>query len=129
MKTYEVKLKRDPEGWWVALVRGVPGCHTQGRTIRQTEERVREALGLFVEDAAKAKLKLLLPARLLKVVSSQQTARARAAKEQERAQEALQRAVQKLTQDLRLSVRDAGELLGLSHQRVQQLREASRARA
>ena len=34
------------------------------------------------------------------------------------------KAVKALTRDLGLSVRDAGELLGISHQRVQQLVKA-----
>lgn len=57
MKGYTVELKRDADGWWVASVRGVPGCHAQGRTIRQAIERAREALSLFVDDARRAKLR------------------------------------------------------------------------
>jgi hypothetical protein len=35
-------------------VPAVPGCHTQGATIDETRQRIREALALFVEDAADA---------------------------------------------------------------------------
>src|ERR1700716_316638 len=33
VKTYRVAYERDESGWWVASVRGVRGCHTQGRTV------------------------------------------------------------------------------------------------
>src|SRR5687767_2512437 len=48
VKSYRVTYERDPAGWWVAAVREVPGCHTQGRTLAQARRRIREALGLFV---------------------------------------------------------------------------------
>lgn len=47
-KTYTLLLERDAQGWWVASVREVPGCHTQGRTLRQARARARQALGLYV---------------------------------------------------------------------------------
>jgi predicted RNase H-like HicB family nuclease len=43
-------------GWWLAHVPAIPGCHTQGRTLDQTRERIREALSLWVEDADKVTL-------------------------------------------------------------------------
>ena len=30
MKSYRVSYERDQSGWWVASVRGIRGCHTQG---------------------------------------------------------------------------------------------------
>ncbi len=54
MSTYTVRYERDERGWWVARVLGLPGCHTQGRSIAQARERIREALSLLVEDAEKS---------------------------------------------------------------------------
>ena len=120
---YRVTYGRDESGWWVASVPSVRGCHTQGRTIRQARERIREALGLFVADAKRATLRdeILLPGRVRSLVARQHAARERADAEQARAQAVTREAVRRLTRDVGLSVRDAGELLGLSHQRVQQL--------
>jgi predicted RNase H-like HicB family nuclease len=54
--TYHVARERDDTGWWVASIREVPGCHSQGQTIDEARRRVREALGLFVDDAESATL-------------------------------------------------------------------------
>jgi predicted RNase H-like HicB family nuclease len=122
MRSYTVTYRRDSAGWWVAAVCGVRGCHTQGRTIRQARERIREALGLFVKGAARARLvdDVRLPGNLRRLLARQRAARARAEQEHERAQSATRETARRLTR-ARLSVRDAGELLGISHQRVQQL--------
>jgi predicted RNase H-like HicB family nuclease len=56
MNTYHVAYERDRTGWWVASVREVRGCHTQGRTVDEARRRIREALGLFVANADKANL-------------------------------------------------------------------------
>ena len=56
MNIYNVTYLRDESKWWVASVREVPGCHSQGRTVDQARRRVREALELFVDDAKSATL-------------------------------------------------------------------------
>ena len=50
MKTYTVIYERDEDGWWVAEVPEVPGCHTQGCTIEQARERILDALSLYADD-------------------------------------------------------------------------------
>src|SRR5687768_12945870 len=56
VKSYRVAYERDESGWWVATVRGVRGCHTQGRTVDEARRRIREALELFVDDARRARI-------------------------------------------------------------------------
>src|SRR5437016_13320690 len=56
MRTYTVSYERDEGGWWVATVVELRGCRTQGRTIAQARSRIREALGLFVDDSERAAL-------------------------------------------------------------------------
>ena len=126
--TYTVIYERDERGWWVASVRGVRGCHTQGRTLEQARRRVREALGLFVRDADSADFveQVRLPLRARRALARGLTARQRAEQERANAAKALQAAMQALA-GMGLSRRDTGELLGLSHQRVQQLVGAQEA--
>lgn len=127
MKGYRVVYELDESGHWTATVPAVKGCHTYGRSINEARDRVREALGLFVRGADRVPLvdDVRLPAAVRRLLARQRAARLRAEREQERSRVAVSRAVATLTEDLGLSVRDAGELLGLSHQRVQQLREAA----
>jgi predicted RNase H-like HicB family nuclease len=132
---FTVVYERDEHGWWVASIPAVPGCHTQGRTVAQARERIREALEVALDrpDAERAArdAELLddvrLPAGVTEQIEASRSARARAAAEEERAQAATRTAVVALTKRLGLSLRDAAELLGLSHQRVQQLARAAPA--
>jgi predicted RNase H-like HicB family nuclease len=123
MKTYRVVYELDESGHWIVTVPAVKGCHTYGRSIRQARERIREALGLFVRGAGRARLvdEVRLPVNLRRLVNVQRSARKSAEEQQARAQAAIRNAVRRLTREHRLSVRDAGELLGISYQRVQQL--------
>src|SRR5215211_1312919 len=56
-KAYRVRYTRDESRWWQASIPAVQGCHTQGRTIEEARRRIREALGLFVDNATNATLK------------------------------------------------------------------------
>lgn len=125
MKTYKVRLERDETGHWIASVPAVPGCHSYGRSLDEARRRVRQALALFVKDAGRATLEddiRLTPhaARLRKDVMN---ARRLAETQSARAAAATREAARVLTRDLRIGVRDAGRLLGVSHQRIHQLLE------
>jgi len=119
VKSYRVVYELDESGHWIATVPRVKGCHTYGRSLSEARARVREALGLFVDDAAHAELSDLirLPADMRRLVVSFRAARARAESERKQADAAVRRLAK------RVSRRDAAELLNISHQRVQQLAE------
>lgn len=128
MKTYRVVYQRDPSGWWVASVRGVRGCHTQGRTVDEARRRIAEALELFVNNARAAQIvdDVRLPKRATKAIRAYAILRKKADREDRRASIAARRAVRMLRGGgLRLSARDAARVLGLSHQRVHQLADAA----
>jgi predicted RNase H-like HicB family nuclease len=125
VKSYRVAYERDESGWWVATVRGVRGCHTQGRTVDEARRRIREAL--FVDDARKATIvdDVKLPSAATRAIRAYATLRKKADEEDRRAARAARHAVRVLRRGrLRMSARDAARLLGLSHQRVHQLTEA-----
>jgi predicted RNase H-like HicB family nuclease len=45
----DVVIERDEDGWYIASVPALPGCHTQGQTFDEVIERIREAIELCLE--------------------------------------------------------------------------------
>lgn len=123
MKSYIVRYERDEDGWWVASVKGVSGCHTQGKTIQQSRVRIREALGLFIEDSENVDLidDIFLPTKARNLVKTVLETRERIEADSVKLQKATLDAARTLTNDIGVSMRDAGDILGLSHQRIHQL--------
>lgn len=119
-KTYTVVYERDENGLWVARVKGVPGCHTQGRTIAQARGRIREALGLFDPhaDAAQLRDRVRLPGGLARLVAAQRSARSKREAAEASLRELNIKAARALTEEAGLSLRDAGELLSASQETV-----------
>ena len=46
---FSVVIERDEDGYYVASVPELPGCHTQSRTLDELMERIREAVELYLE--------------------------------------------------------------------------------
>jgi len=120
-KAYKATVERDEAGWWVATVRGVPGVHTQGRTLTQVRERAQEALAAAKPGAVVSKFELR-PTDLQTMLRQVDAARKRHVKSGVEVQNLLRRAARKLNAK-GVGRRDSGELLGMSFQRVQQLVE------
>ena len=49
-RDFHVVLERDRDGWLVATVPELPGCHTQARTQDELIERVGEAIRACLEE-------------------------------------------------------------------------------
>ena len=45
-RTFTVLIERDEEGFYVATVPSLPGCHTQAKTLDTLMKRTREAIAL-----------------------------------------------------------------------------------
>jgi predicted RNase H-like HicB family nuclease len=50
-RDYTVYIERDRDGMYVASVPGLPGCHTQAKSLDELMERIREAIELCLEVA------------------------------------------------------------------------------
>ncbi len=48
-KEFNVIIERDSEGYFVASVPALRGCHTQAKSLDELMERVKEAIGLCLE--------------------------------------------------------------------------------
>ena len=48
-REFSVVIERDEEGYYVASVPSLPGCHTHARSLDELIDRVREAITLFLE--------------------------------------------------------------------------------
>jgi predicted RNase H-like HicB family nuclease len=48
-REFSVVIERDEEGYYVASVPALPGCHTQARSLDELMHRVREAISLCLE--------------------------------------------------------------------------------
>lgn len=121
MKRVRAVFERDETGAWVVSVPAVRGCHSYGRTLEQARTRIREALRLFDVQRADLAEDIRLPSELLATVRRARRARDRAEVQRTVAHAELRTAAARLER-AGLSRRDAGDLLGLSRQRVQQLK-------
>lgn len=126
MNTYTAIYERDHDvDAWNVRIEGIQGCQTHGRSLRQAQARIREALALWLDqEPEELAIRDRLPKELVELARRAQQARADAERAGSKAQEQAARAAKALT-ERGLSRRDAAELLGISHQRVQQLLEAS----
>lgn len=122
MKVYTVRARRIG-GWWALDVEGAPGVHTQVRRIDQAEEMAREAIAgvlRIAPDSFQVEVAPEVPAALRTLVAQATKARSRATEAQDTAAQLTRDAARRLVAE-GLTVRDAGALLGVSHQRIAQL--------
>jgi len=49
--TFDVIIERDSEGYYVASVPELRGCHTQAKSLDALMKRIREAIELCPEEA------------------------------------------------------------------------------
>ena len=48
-RQFDVVVERDAEGYFVASVPALPGCHTQARSLDDLMARIQEAISLCLE--------------------------------------------------------------------------------
>ena len=45
----KVVITKGEDGWYVVTVPSLPGCITQGKTIKEAKENIKEAISLYLE--------------------------------------------------------------------------------
>ena len=125
VKTYNGVYEPDREGNWLASVAEIPQVHTFGRTLAKAEANLEDALALWLDrDPSMFRLvhgQFKLPKAAVEAVAEAHRTREEARRAQAEAAQVTTDTARALVIDFGLSLRDAGQLLGLSHQRVQQL--------
>lgn len=48
---FKIIIEQDEDGYFVASVPSLPGCHTQAKTLPELHKRIREVISLCLEVA------------------------------------------------------------------------------
>ena len=65
MHEFDVVLSEDETGGYVALVPVLPGCHTQGDTLAEVMDSVKEAIDLYMETLTEREKKDLIKEKVV----------------------------------------------------------------
>jgi len=49
MVSFNIIIEKDEDGYYISEVVGLPGCHTQSKSIDNLIDRTREAIVLYLE--------------------------------------------------------------------------------
>lgn len=116
-----LKVVFEPDGGaWHVYVPAVPGCRSHGRSLSEARRNIREALALFDREGAELIEDVHLPKSASKALVRARKTHEALVTLQKAAQDSARASARQLL-GAGLSLRDAGELMGLSHEHVKQL--------
>ncbi len=125
MSTYKAIATRDEAGYWNAVVPEVPGAFTFAKRLDQLPPRVAESIAAIQDLHDTAGIDVVVVPRLPEPIEDDiarvRQLRADAERTAAEAGDASRRVIRHLVEAEHLTVRDAGNLLDLSSQRVSQL--------
>ncbi len=128
-KTYKIEIERDEAGYWIATAPDVRGMVTQAKRLEKIVDRAREAIAALLDKSATS-FDVEPHVHFLDDVPIDEAreAREKAEAAQAEATAKVSNVVKRLVTEKALTMRDTGQLLGISHQRVEQIvqREAQR---
>jgi predicted RNase H-like HicB family nuclease len=55
-RAFNVIIERDEDGYFVATVPELPGCHTQAKSLDELNQRIKEAIALYHERQKQAEI-------------------------------------------------------------------------
>ena len=130
-KIYRATVEREP-GWWVITVPELD-LVTQARRIRDIQPMASDLVAAWL-DADPADIRVEVedftpPAAVRDQMDRAKRLLGQATREQQEAARLASDAVSVLVDELGLTLRDAAQLLGISHQRVAQLHQRGRGAA
>lgn len=120
--TYTIEVRRSGR-WWAIDVPEVKGAHTQARRLGEIAAMARDAIAGVLDVSPRSFAVVIRPVlddRLQSLVDAARRSRIAVQEAQLAAAESAARALRSLQRD-GVPLRDAGELLGISHQRAAQI--------
>jgi predicted RNase H-like HicB family nuclease len=127
-KTYTARCTRSGN-WWAIDVPEVAGVHTQSKRLDSAEAMARDAITLMLEvpeDSFEIDVEPVLPSDVEHALAEWADTVDEAKDAETKAKSAVIALLVLLVAKHGMSYRDAGKIVGLSHQRVQQiLKEAA----
>ena len=129
--TYTAMFRKDPEDprYWLAQLEEEPRVHTFGRSLAEANLHIQDATRLWYQMPADQPIRLrrrVAHKPVDRALSETETLREKVAELQLKLADRLRDAAVGLTNDMHLSTREAGAVLDLSHQRIQQLLDSRR---
>jgi predicted RNase H-like HicB family nuclease len=123
------RIRRDKDGSWLVTFPDIRGAHTYGRSLNQLRRRIPELLRLWDRDPTQFDVVevLDLPNNLRQAISVATKQRLELEQQSQAVQRDMERTIRLLQSQLRLGVRDSGELLGISPQYAHKLRHRTAA--
>jgi len=121
--TYTATCQRS-QGWWAIRIPEVPGAFSQARRLHEVERMVRDVVSLALEvppDSFDVRVVVTLSEPSQRVLDRALELRREAQLAAASAARATMEAVRSMVDGDGLSIREAGQLLDISHQRVAQL--------
>lgn len=55
-RAFNVIIEQDEDGYFVATVPELPGCHTQAKSLDELNQRIKEALALYLKRRKQAEI-------------------------------------------------------------------------
>ncbi|MBO0687461.1 MAG: transcriptional regulator [Candidatus Dormibacteraeota bacterium] len=127
--TYTAVCQRS-QGWWAIRVSEVPGAFSQARRLDQVERMVRDVVSLALEvppESFDVRIEARLPVEIQDAIKRANDRRREAEVAVAEANLSTEAAADLLVKREGLTMRETGQLLGLSHQRIAQLLSQVRA--
>jgi predicted RNase H-like HicB family nuclease len=124
-KVYRVTVEREP-GFWIIRIPELDQVVTQARRLADVKQNAREAIAVWLDEPiAKidVQVDVKLPDSLQATLEDARRLQQEAAERTEQASRASSEVARVLTKELGMTLREAGEVLDLSFQRVAQLVE------
>ena len=120
---YQVKVERSGS-WWAITVPELPGLFSQARRLDKVDAIAREAIAMMLDvkesQIGRLNIEVIPRKEIADLLQEADLAAAQAASASARAQDLRLEAARLLRAD-GLPMRDVGELIGVSHQRVSQI--------